>query len=43
MRSQAKFLIPMTIAAVLLSACSTTSTGRSQLVLKSDAALAQEG
>jgi predicted Zn-dependent protease len=43
MRSASKFLIFILISTGILGACSTSSTGRSQLVLKSDAALAQEG
>ena len=38
-----KYLIAITFIAVLASACSTTPTGRKQLTLKSDAALAAEG
>ncbi|MDH4048354.1 MAG: M48 family metallopeptidase [Gammaproteobacteria bacterium] len=43
MRNTLKYLIFIVISVTVLGACSTSSTGRSQLVLKSDAALAQEG
>jgi hypothetical protein len=43
MRISNKSLIFIVFVVASLSACSTSSTGRSQLVLKSDAALAQEG
>jgi predicted Zn-dependent protease len=43
MDSLPKRLISLTLVAALVAACSTTPTGRSQLTLKSDAALAQEG
>ncbi len=38
-----KYLISLMLAAFLLASCSTTPSGRSQLVLKSDAELAREG
>jgi predicted Zn-dependent protease len=38
-----KLLLPLAFAAVLLSACAQSPTGRNQLVLKSEAALAAEG
>jgi predicted Zn-dependent protease len=43
MGSSIKHLILMLISAATIGACATSSTGRNQLVLKSDAALAQEG
>jgi predicted Zn-dependent protease len=43
MRNSSKSLIFIAFVVASLSGCSTSSTGRSQLVLKSDAALAQEG
>lgn len=43
MNSQLKPLILIAFLAAALSACSSTPTGRAQLTLKSDAALAQEG
>ena len=43
MNSLPKRLISLTLVAALVAACSTTPTGRNQLTLKSDAALAQEG
>lgn len=43
MNAMSKRLISMVILAALVAACSTTPTGRKQLTLKSDAALAQEG
>jgi predicted Zn-dependent protease len=43
MRESMKPLILLVFSAVLLSACGTTATGRKQLVLKSDAAIEQEG
>ena len=43
MKSICKYLISIIILAVVISACSTTPTGRAQLTLKSDAILAQEG
>ena len=44
-RSKQLILLPLLMAmmAILVSSCSSTPTGRKQLVLKSDAALAQEG
>jgi len=41
--SRSKLLISLAIAALVGTACSTTPSGRSQLVLKSDAELAAEG
>lgn len=38
-----KFLLSLTFLVALLAACAQSPTGRSQLVLKSDAALAAEG
>lgn len=38
-----KYLLSLVLLSVLLSACASTPTGRKQLVLKSEAALAQEG
>jgi predicted Zn-dependent protease len=38
-----KHLISLLLLTVLISSCTSTPTGRNQLVLKSDAALAQEG
>lgn len=38
-----KLLITVALAALTVAACSTSPTGRQQLVLKSDAALEQEG
>jgi predicted Zn-dependent protease len=38
-----KFLLPLAFVAALLSACAQSPTGRNQLVLKSEAALAAEG
>jgi len=38
-----KRLISLLLLTVLISSCTSTPTGRNQLVLKSDAALAQEG
>lgn len=38
-----KYLITLTLMAVFAAGCSSTPTGRAQLTLKSDAALAQEG
>ncbi len=38
-----KYLISLIVVAVLAASCSTTPTGRKQLVLKSDAELAREG
>ncbi len=43
MNSILKQLISLVILAAMASACSTSPTGRSQLTLKSEAALAQEG
>ncbi len=43
MNSIYKYLISMLFLTVLVSACSTTPTGRAQLTLKSEAVLAQEG
>lgn len=43
MTAKLKHLIWLTIPAMLIASCTSTPTGRSQLVLKSDAALAQEG
>ncbi len=43
MNSSYKRLIPLIFIALLAASCSTTPTGRAQLTLKSDAALAQEG
>ena len=38
-----KYLISILFSALLISACSSTPTGRAQLTLKSEASLAQEG
>jgi hypothetical protein len=38
-----KLLLPLAFLAAFLSACAQSPTGRSQLVLKSEAALAAEG
>lgn len=38
-----KYLISLALLTVVVAACSSTPTGRKQLTLKSDAALAQEG
>lgn len=38
-----KYLVSIALLAAVVSACSTTPTGRTQLKLKSDAVLAQEG
>lgn len=43
MMSRSKRLIMLLFMALVVAACSTTPTGRKQLTLKSDAALAQEG
>jgi predicted Zn-dependent protease len=43
MNSIYKYLISILFMAAVVSACSTTPTGRAQLTLKSDAILAQEG
>ena len=43
MTAKAKHLIWLTITAMLIVSCTSTPTGRKQLVLKSEAALAQEG
>ncbi|MGH8222048.1 MAG: M48 family metallopeptidase [Woeseiaceae bacterium] len=43
MHNPLKSLVLLGLSAAMLAACSTSSTGRQQLVLKSDAALAQEG
>lgn len=43
MNSIYKYLISVLFLTMLISACSSTPTGRAQLTLKSDAALAQEG
>lgn len=43
MNSMSKRLISIVLLAVVAASCSTTPTGRKQLTLKSDAALAQEG
>jgi predicted Zn-dependent protease len=43
MVSKYKHLISLLLLAILISSCTSTPTGRKQLVLKSDAALAQEG
>ncbi len=43
MHSNLKGLITLALLAVVLASCSTSPTGRSQLVLKSEAALAAEG
>lgn len=43
MSNKFKFLIFLTFSTIFLAGCATSPTGRSQLVLKSDAALAQEG
>jgi predicted Zn-dependent protease len=42
-RSKLKSLITLAITAVALASCATSPTGRGQLVLKSEAALAAEG
>ena len=43
MNSIYKYLISMLFLTVVISACSSTPTGRAQLTLKSEAVLAQEG
>ena len=43
MYSISKRLITFSLLAILVASCSTTPTGRAQLTLKSEAALAQEG
>lgn len=43
MTSKYKHLISLLLMAIVIAACTSTPTGRKQLVLKSDAALAQEG
>ena len=43
MNSIYKYLISILFLAVLVSACTSTPTGRAQLTLKSEAVLAQEG
>ena len=43
MTSKYKYLISLLLMAVIIASCTSTPTGRKQLVLKSDAALAQEG
>ena len=43
LRKAPKYLISITILTFLVGACSSSPTGRSQLTLKSEAALAQEG
>jgi predicted Zn-dependent protease len=43
MNSNYKYLISILFLTALVSACSTTPTGRAQLTLKSEAMLAQEG
>lgn len=43
MSSLSKRLISLVLVAFIVAACSSTPTGRRQLTLKSDAALAQEG
>ena len=43
MSSLSKRLISLALVGALLAACSSTPTGRNQLTLKSDAALAAEG
>ena len=43
MNSNYKYLISLLFLTALVSACSTTPTGRAQLTLKSEAMLAQEG
>lgn len=43
MSSLPKRLIALTLLVTVVASCSSTPTGRSQLTLKSDAALAQEG
>ena len=43
MKLISKQLILLIVVSVVAVSCSTTPTGRAQLTLKSDAALAQEG
>ena len=43
MNSTSKRLISLVLVAIALASCSSTPTGRAQLTLKSEAALAQEG
>ena len=43
MNSIYKYLISLLLLTALVSACSSTPTGRAQLTLKSEAVLAQEG
>lgn len=43
MSSTVKYLISLVLLGVLVSSCTSTPTGRRQLVLKSEATLAQEG
>jgi predicted Zn-dependent protease len=43
MISKHKHLISLLLSSILITSCTSTPTGRAQLVLKSDAALAQEG
>ena len=43
MSSTYKYLISLVVIGALIASCTSTPTGRKQLVLKSEATLAQEG